>query len=156
MGLLALQCKITLSKMYDYIFQGQEWMDDVRLCLMDQLLHSSVYADNSSCKELSTFAYSTHPFCYVDNGFCEVVLPDEQNLNALFSTVSVKDLVWPPDATKAICDILKQCLENESNAMAADNNRGLSGIVPKFLTWLAQLATKYPILNKLACFLFTK
>jgi len=140
--------------MYGYIFQGQKWIDDVRLCLMDQLLHSSVYADNSSCKELSRFAYSTHPFCYVGNGFCEVVLPDEQNLNALFSTVSVKDLAWPPDATKAICDTLKQCLEKESNYMAADNNRSLTGIMPKFLTWLAQLVNDYPVLSNLACDLY--
>jgi len=51
----------------------------------------------------------------VDDGFCEVVLPDKQNLNGLFSVVSIKDFAWLPDVTKAICDILNQCLENESN-----------------------------------------
>ena len=136
------------------IFQGQKWINNVRLCLEDQLLHSSVYAHNSSCKELNKFGYSTHPYCYVDNGFCQVVLTDKQNLDALFTTVTVSDLAWPPEAVKAICDTLKVCHEIGSYDMIARDDERLTGVVPTFLTWLAQIANDYPILSNIACDLY--
>ena len=136
------------------LFQGQEWINKVRLCLLDQLLHSSVYADNSSCKEIAKFGYGTHTYCYVDNGFCQVVLTDKQNMDALFTTVSVSDLAWPPEAVNAICDTLKLCREIKSHDVVTEDDGQFTGIVPKFLTWVAQLATDYPILSNLACDLY--
>ena len=118
------------------------------------MLHSSVYADNSSCEELAKFGYSTHPYCYVDNGFCQVVLTDKQNLDALFATVSVSDLTWPPEAVKAICDTLKVCHEIGSYDRITGDGGQLTGVVPKFLTWLAQLVNDYPVLSNLACDLY--
>ena len=70
---------------------------------------------------------------------------DKQNLNALFKTVSVKDLTWPIEATKAICDTLKLC--NEIEMYQYNNTKGAAG----FLTWIARLAAEYPMLSNLAC-----
>jgi len=151
---------LSASKMHTIYFislilQGQQWINRVRLCLEDKLLHSSVYADNSSCDQISSFSYHTHPFCYVNNGFCNVVLMDKQNLNALFETVTVKDLTWPPEATRAICDTLKLCnvmdmnlQKNQSDVSKEDK------FIPDFLTWIARLAADYPILTNVACYLY--
>lgn len=138
------------------MLQGQQWINRVRLCLEDKLLHSPVYADNSSCDQISSYSYHTHPICYVDNSFCNVVLLDKQNLNALFDTVTVKDLMWPPEATRAICDTLKLCnvfdmnwlQKNQSEVSKEDR------VTADFLTWIARLAADYPVLTDIACYLY--
>ena len=80
---------------------------------------------------------------------------DKQNLNAIFSTVTVKDLTWPLEATKAICDTLRLCNELEiSQQKYQYNDTMVREIVPGFLTWITQLAAKYPILSNLACVLY--
>ena len=80
---------------------------------------------------------------------------DKQNLNALFQTVSVKDLTWPVEATKAICDTLRLCNKlKTSQQKYQHNNNAVREIVPGFLTWMAELAAKYPILSNLACVLY--
>ena len=140
------------------MLQGQQWINRVRLCLEDKLLHSSVYADNSSCDQISSYSYQTHPFCYVDNDFCNVVLLDKQNLNALFETVTVKDLVWPLEATKAICDTLKLCyifdMDLQKNQSDVHKEDKVTGFIPDFLTWIARLAADYPALTNIACYLY--
>lgn len=122
--------------------QGQEWIDSVRLCLLDELLHSSVYAENGTCGEISSFAYSTHPSCYVDNGFCTVILMDRQNLNATFVTVDTIDLLWPPEAARATYDTLKLCFmsNNYNNTQVTKSS---------FSTWITHLTADYPVLSKL-------
>ena len=75
---------------------------------------------------------------------------DKQNLNALFETVTVKDLTWPFEATKAICDTLKLCNELEIS-QKYDTKAKVTGLIPGFLTWIARLAVEYPILSYLAC-----
>ena len=135
--------------MLDFSYmQGQQWIDRVRLCLEDKLIHSAVYADNSSCDQIDSFSYRTHPFCYVSNDFCSLILMDKQNLNALFETVTVKDLTWPFEATKAICDTLKLCNELEISQIY---DTKATGNIPGFLTWIARLAAEHPILSNLAC-----
>ena len=84
---------------------------------------------------------------------------DNQNLNALFKTVTVRDLLWPFEATKAICDTLKLCYENEkyqynNNSKGAEMCNEIETYqynIPGFLTWIAQVAAEYPILSYLAC-----
>ena len=135
------------------MLQGQQWIDRVRLCLEDKLIHSAVYAENSSCDQIDTFSYRTHPYCYVSNSFCSLILMDEQNLNALFETVTVKDLTWPVEATKAICDTLKLCNQLETSQKYGTLPKVTTGrkLIPGFLTWMARLAAEHPILSNLAC-----
>ena len=79
---------------------------------------------------------------------------DKQNLNALFDTVSVKDLMWPIEATKAICDTLKLCNEMDTSQEYQNDGTDEGRVIPGFLTWIAQLAADYPILSNLACGLY--
>lgn len=81
---------------------------------------------------------------------------DKHNLNALFETVSVKDLTWPLEATKAICDTLKLCNQFNTNQKHynVSMEEKVTGFVPSFLTWIARLAAEYPILSNLACDLY--
>ena len=79
---------------------------------------------------------------------------DKQNLNALFDTVSVKDLMWPTEATKAICDTLELCNELDTSQRYQGGVTDEGRIIPELLTWIAQLAADYPILSKLGCVLY--
>ena len=122
----------------------------MRVCLEDKLLHSLEYTTNSSCDKIMTFGYQSHSHCYVDGGFCHLVLPDKQNLNALYMIVSIRDLVWPPGAIKAICDILNLCRQvdtNQNSVCEADETSGggcnkekVTGFIPHILTWITQIA----------------
>ena len=142
------------------MLQGQQWINRVRLCLLDKMLHSTVYADNSSCDQLSSASYDFHAPCYVDNGFCDIVLKNEQNLDSLFKVVSLRDLAWPPDAVRSICDIMKLCNELDKHHRCQDDTcqndiiKGNTPGVSMFLTRIAQLAAKYPILSNIACDLY--
>lgn len=77
---------------------------------------------------------------------------DKQNLNALFETVSIKDLTWPLEATKAICDTLKLCNTFDRTSQNSDGKE--AGFIPDFLTWIARLAAEHPTLTDLACDLY--
>ncbi len=48
--------------------RGQEWLDDVLVCLQ-ATLRDSIDA-NTSCDDIRTIAFDSHPACYVDAGFC--------------------------------------------------------------------------------------
>ena len=142
------------------MLQGQDWMKRVGACLQDKLIHSSVYAENSSCDQISSSSYGFHAPCYVNNGFCDIVLPNTQNLDALFEIVSVRDLAWPPDAVRSICDIIKRCNKLDKHGTCQDdvckddiNKEGAEG-PRKFFTRIAQLVVNYPILRNLACNLY--
>jgi len=120
-----------------------------------------VYAENSSCDQISSFSYRSHPSCYVDTGFCNVVLTNEQNLDGLFKTVSVRDLAWPPDAVRAICDTMKLCNQLDAHQTcqhdACLNNKEdkVTGFISDmFLTRIAQLAIKHPIISNFVCNLY--
>ena len=51
---------------------------------MKAILTSDVYINNGTCEDLQTFAFASHPTCYVDHGFCSDILLDDTNLRALF------------------------------------------------------------------------
>ena len=50
---------------------------------MNAILNSAVYQSNGTCSELQGFAFSSHPSCYVDNGFCTDILLSAKNLYCL-------------------------------------------------------------------------
>jgi len=90
-------------------FQGQQWIDSVRLCLINELVHSSVYTQNGTCSEISSFAYASHPKCYTSAGFCDVILPKWRNLWGLIRTINISHLIkgW-----REICSTLVRCHRN--------------------------------------------
>ena len=44
----------------NFMLQGQDWVKRVGVCLQDKLIHSSVYAENSSCDQISSSSYGFH------------------------------------------------------------------------------------------------
>ena len=92
-----------------YIFQGRRWVNSVRLCLMNQLLHSSVYRHNGQCSAISSFAYASHPYCYTSAGFCTVILRSWQNWRALSKTIDFRDL-FSSSGGRAMCSTLRRCV----------------------------------------------
>ena len=55
----------------------------MRICLTKDLFNSDVYKSNGTCDELEIYAFSTHPTCYVENGFCTDILKSFRNLYCL-------------------------------------------------------------------------
>ncbi|KIL63796.1 hypothetical protein M378DRAFT_649865 [Amanita muscaria Koide BX008] len=52
--------------------RGQQWMVDAMHCLQLALVPEATGESKTvqACDELKDYAFSTHPKCYVDNGFC--------------------------------------------------------------------------------------
>lgn len=55
---------------------GQKWLTSAMKCLMDKLIPYATGQKPTTCTELEHYAFSTHPDCYVDNGFCELPVGD--------------------------------------------------------------------------------
>jgi hypothetical protein len=51
--------------------RGQVWIDDVLVCLQRDLRASIDVT--SSCDQIHTIAYDSHPRCYLDAGVCELL-----------------------------------------------------------------------------------
>lgn len=73
--------------------QGWQWVNDVRVCLINEIANSMVFASpqdySDPCSEVTDVAYNSHPNCYTQSGFCDVVLDstDCSNLNGLWDTI---------------------------------------------------------------------
>ena len=70
--------------------QGQ---GDIQVCIMQAILKSAVYKNNGICEELLEFAYSSHPDCYVDIGFCTEILQSVRNLRCLIDILDDSDIL---------------------------------------------------------------
>ena len=55
---------------------------------MQTIFNSNLYNTNATCDQLHTFAFNSHPSCYIDNGFCSDILQC-QNLDCLGSEVFI-------------------------------------------------------------------
>ncbi len=53
----------------------KEWALNTLVCLKTQLFEHESEAE--TCSELESLAFDSHPFCYVDNGFCELATKDK-------------------------------------------------------------------------------
>ena len=62
------------------------------MCLETALYNSAVYRNpNSTCEDIKDYAFKTHPQCYVQSGFCSVMLTSLTNLKCLFKDFDVSD-----------------------------------------------------------------
>ena len=73
-------------------FQGRQWIDGVRPCLMEEIQQSDVYttpsiaAASTACDNLRILAFNSHPTCYVTHGFCSIVT-SPSNIHGLFNAL---------------------------------------------------------------------
>jgi hypothetical protein len=68
--------------------RGQQWIDDVLVCLQRDLRAS--IDSGTSCPDIRTIAFDTHPACYVENGFCTL------------SPWDVAQVVWSIDSSDLV------------------------------------------------------
>lgn len=57
--------------------QGRQWIFDVMECLMKDVNGSRIYRGlltSNSCNDLERMAFQSHSSCYINNGFCSVIL----------------------------------------------------------------------------------
>ena len=81
---------------------------------MQSIVNSNLYNNtNATCDQLRTFAFNSHPSCYVDSGFCSDILVSTlcQNLVCLGSEV----FIWKDFFNRLALDQVSQY--KECNAM---------------------------------------
>jgi hypothetical protein len=83
---------------------GRQWIDDVLVCLQDEL-RASIDSE-TSCPDVRTIAFDTHPDCYVAAGFCDLPFLDWL---AVFTTVDATDW-FSADALRQVRDVAHSCL----------------------------------------------
>ncbi|XP_011403766.1 PREDICTED: uncharacterized protein LOC105312654 [Amphimedon queenslandica] len=117
---------------------GQAWLSRVRRCLMQSIVSSAVYNNESAtCDDLKDFAIGSRPKCYVDNGFCTSIFlsPQCQNLNCIqnriypdnkrYSTQSRAQIIkttesCPSQISTFLTDAQQQCsLDSPDSALPA-------------------------------------
>ncbi|XP_019856292.1 PREDICTED: uncharacterized protein LOC109584838 [Amphimedon queenslandica] len=87
---------------------GQQWINKVRICLETALVNSTVYRNNATCEDIKDYAFKTHPQCYLDAGFCSVILDSPTNLYCLYKVFDVKDF-FSKLAINQVYQTLKSC-----------------------------------------------
>ena len=60
---------------------------------MQKLINSAVYKNKGTCQELFRFAFSSHPECYANNGFCTDILLIRTNLCCLRHVYELTDFL---------------------------------------------------------------
>lgn len=83
---------------------GQRWIDEVLVCLQETL-RDRIDA-TTSCADIRTIAYDSHPACYVDAGFCRLPWGD---WFAVLATVDGLDWL-SRDAQRQVVVTARTCL----------------------------------------------
>lgn len=84
--------------------QGQRWIDATLLCLQTAL-RDRIDA-TTSCADVRTRAFDSHPECYVDSGFCELPFTDWL---AVATTIDGRDWL-SRDAQRQVTATARACL----------------------------------------------
>ncbi len=81
--------------------RGQKWIDDVLVCLQHDLREA--IDETTSCDEIWTTAFDSHPSCYVRSGFCSL------------SPLDIAQVVWTIDSKDWLSrDAARQVLDTAS------------------------------------------
>jgi hypothetical protein len=96
--------------------KGQKWISDVMLCLQTELvpLISKAPAAKPTCPAIKTFAFNSHPKCYVSAGVC--ALPPTDFI-ALLQVIGLKQLLADFEAIKQSVTVSAECLVKWTQAL---------------------------------------
>jgi hypothetical protein len=83
---------------------GKQWIDDVLVCLQETL-RDRIDAE-TSCADIRTIAFDSHPDCYVEAGFCRLPWSDWL---AVVATVDGADWL-SRDAQRQVVVTARTCL----------------------------------------------
>lgn len=67
--------------------RGIIWSKKTEKCLIKKLSHSIAKENISHCSKVKKIAYSQHPSCYIDSGFCEL---DKADIDIIAQSVNNK------------------------------------------------------------------
>ena len=69
------------------------WSDEVRVCLMQALLHPRLIP-GMTCDKLAAIAFHSHVECYEKSGdgFCDIIKFDD-NFDALYDSLKLEDFM---------------------------------------------------------------
>lgn len=101
-------CERFLAHKSELTPEGQKWMFAVMLCLQQKLVplvNGSM--ENISCEELKHYAYSTHPECYVETGFCGLGVRDWM---AVVRILKLRTVFGSWDAVNDVIETVGACL----------------------------------------------
>lgn len=63
---------------------GHQWVNSVFQCLQRKNFeHSEKNKGNLTCSDIKQSSFDSHPDCYVNSGFCELLLIDQSNIMRL-------------------------------------------------------------------------
>lgn len=84
--------------------EGQAWIDRVLVCLQEAL--DARIGPESTCEEVWTAGFDTHPDCYVDAGFCTLGFEDLVVVGTTIDAVdlSLPDQVAQVERVNALCE----------------------------------------------------
>lgn len=83
-----------------------DWIGGVRKCLMRALI-PEVEKAGATCAGLKEFAFESHPGCYVEHGFCDIVT-SPCNWDGLYKVFELEDL-FTEESWEQIKDTLAGC-----------------------------------------------
>jgi len=86
---------------------GQAWIDEVLVCLQEEL--RAAIDSTTSCEDVRTIAFDTHPDCYLAAGFCDLPF-----LDWLAVSATVDGIDWlSRDAQRQVAEVAHACLFGE-------------------------------------------
>uniref|UniRef100_A0A1X7T8B1 VWFA domain-containing protein n=1 Tax=Amphimedon queenslandica TaxID=400682 RepID=A0A1X7T8B1_AMPQE len=105
-------CQKYMSESSCFTKSGQAWLSRVRRCLMQAIVSSSLYNNESAtCDDLAKFAIGSRPKCYIDNGFCTSIFLSLQcqNLNCIQNRIYPGRRSWSRQSRAQIIETTESC-----------------------------------------------
>lgn len=91
---------------------GKAWIDEVLVCLQHELRDS--IDETTSCEDIRTIAFDTHPVCYLEHGLCELPVWD---VAKVLWTVDLADWL-SADAARQVASVAAGCGERYVQMLA--------------------------------------
>ena len=68
-------------------------MKNSTICLTQALAKDDAYKNQPSCRVLEITAFASHTKCYLEGGFCDVILKNFTNIQCLDNVINGEDAV---------------------------------------------------------------
>ncbi len=94
-------CSRYQKRVLEYSEKGQQWVKNVRQCLLARLIESP---NINTCDSIAEAAYLDHTYCYVEHGFCDLAFDDQRRV-----FFQAWDSLYNLHIGKSIFDIRETC-----------------------------------------------
>lgn len=93
-------CRKYKAQDYKYSEMGKEFLDNIRVCLQDELEREIIRAGElPQCSKIKKIAVQTHKRCYTENHFCNLPESDRRHVKLaakkeIFDIQMLKFAIW--------------------------------------------------------------